>query len=533
MIIPELTKLIIENTKTMKDNNEREEFENMFNEIIETAIRNYKNYYLKYRKNNKNILKIDDISIKSILQESSDIINLPAEEFPLINYFNVTNYPSYELFIERLNLIPNLMTQYPVLTNYLNALKDNSIDLLKNINIINPFVNYVLDKYSNKITREEAKKIKIKDEFGDVEMKRLFALFKKGWHNIYKYLSNYDCHGKLLEKDITENDCLAFCLNDNFEDNYGKYIATAYKDFITYQNNFLKNIIDNNAQKEYLIPFKNQIQKEVKAQRASPNEIVSLDINDNFYDSFEDLIYSFSYRNCFMENGNINYINYKEIKFDFNSIEIELAKILLTGKRLLENEQNQDFITYAFEGFNQNECIILDFQKKMYLTNQEKSILSNIMEKVDYKLILFNLQSLFLYFTKKRNIDGNENLLDEINLLPKTIIKIDEDIINSFKSNQFDIKLNKLIDCYEYIEFYNYDKILINVSKDINNSLTEEQVSKLNKHFSMNNVLITKNDLGNAVRKFISRFLVSQKFKNINWNIFLLLREKKNYGMRK
>ena len=43
----------------------------------------------------------------------------------------------------------------------------------------------------------------------------------------------------------------------------------------------------------------------------------------------------------------------------------------------------------------------------------------------------------------------------------------------------------------------------------------------------MNNVLITKNDLGNAVRKFISRFLVSQKFKNINWNIFLLLREKK------
>ena len=119
------------------------------------------------------------------------------------------------------------------------------------------------------------------------------------------------------------------------------------------------------------------------------------------------------------------------------------------------------------------------------------------------------MQSLFLYFTKKRNIDGNENLLDEINLLPKTIIKIDEDIINSFKSNQFDIKLNKLIDCYEYIEFYNYDKILVNVSKDINNSLTEEQVSKLNNHFSMNNVLITKNDLGNEVRKFISRFLVS------------------------
>ena len=60
-------------------------------------------------------------------------------------------------------------------------------------------------------------------------MIRLFALFKKGWHNIYKYLSNYDCHGKLLEKDITENDCLAFCLNDNFEDNYGNILPLPIK----------------------------------------------------------------------------------------------------------------------------------------------------------------------------------------------------------------------------------------------------------------------------------------------------------------
>ena len=52
----------------------------------------------------------------------------------------------------------------------------------------------------------------------------------------------------------------------------------------------------------------------------------------------------YSNRNCFIENGDINYLNYKEIKFDFYSIEVELSKILLPEKRLFLNEQNQDFI---------------------------------------------------------------------------------------------------------------------------------------------------------------------------------------------
>ena len=531
MIIPEITKIMIDNNRNMDNNNEREEFENIINQIIENGILNYKNYYSEYIENNKEILELEDVSIKSILQETSNISNLPQKEFPLIKYFYVTNYPSYQLFLNQFNSIPSSIIKYPVLANYLNFHEDESIEFLQNIKYINPFINYMLIKYANKITREEAKRIKINEAFkDDKEMEGLFKDFQKGWNKIYNKLSNYDCHGKLPEKKITEDDCLAYCLNDNLEDNYGKYISTAYKDFITYQNNFLKNIIDTCAKKEYFEPYKNQINKEIIAQHAKPNEIVSLDISDEPH-SFEDFIYSFFYRNCFTENGIINYINYKEIKFDFNSIEIELAKKLLTGKRLFSNEQNQEFIIYAFEGFNQNECIILDFKEKIKeikcLTQIEKDIISNIIQKLDYKLILFNLQSLFLYFTKKRNIDGSESLLDEINLLPKNIIKIDKDVIDAFKNHQFNIQLNKLIDCYEYIEFYNYDKILVNVSKEINVNLREEQKSNLDKHFTMRNLLVTKRDLSDAVRKFISRFLVGVRFQNINANIMIYIRLKK------
>ena len=533
MIISELSKIISENNKNMNNPNERNEFENLCDRVIENAILNYNNYYTIYIKNNKEILEIEDETIKSILEETSDLNDLSKESYPLINYFYAANYPNYEKFLDQFNLIPNSNNQYPVITNYLNfTLKDEQIEFLENFELINPFVTYMIEKYSNKISREEAKKKLIKNEIeNDENMKILFQNFKKGWEKIYKKLSNYDCHGQLPEKNISEEDCLAYCLNDNLEDNYGKYIATAYKDFITYQNNFLKSLIENNSNNEYLYTYSNQIKKEIIVQRANKKEIVSLNINNDIFKSFEDLIYTFSYRNCFKENGDINYLNYKENLFDFFSIEVELSKILLPEKRLFSNEQNQDFIIYAFEGFNQNECIILDFKEKIkevkLLSNEEKANLTNIIERIDYKIILFNLQSLFLYFVNKRNINGEEILINEINQLPKKIIKLDDDFINIFKNSQFKIKLNQLIDCYEYVEFLNYDKILKNVSKKINVELDKKQIEELNKHFeTKNKLLINKKELGDAVRKFISRFLIGDRFKNIDWNIFLLLKPK-------
>ena len=100
MIIPELTKLFIETDKKMENNNEREEFEKLCDQIIENAISNYKNYFIVYINNNKEILEITDTSIKSILQETSNITNLPENSFPLFQYFYAANYPSIELFFE-------------------------------------------------------------------------------------------------------------------------------------------------------------------------------------------------------------------------------------------------------------------------------------------------------------------------------------------------------------------------------------------------------------------------------------------------
>ncbi|OUM67355.1 hypothetical protein PIROE2DRAFT_58828 [Piromyces sp. E2] len=535
MVMPEIAQVIFENRNKMETSNERREFEILCDHIIDIAINNYKYYYKEYMKNNKAVLEIEDDTIKSILQETSNINNLPPSTYPLIKYFNAANYPTYEKFYEQFNSINKCMDQYPVLTNYINATENvENIQFLENFHLINPFVNYMLDKYNNKISRKEAKGIKLSQEIKrDDEMKKLFKNFKKAWKKIYKNLSNYDCHGQLPPKNLSKNDCLAYFLNDKFEDDYGKYIATAYKDFITYQNEFLNPLIKDNSNNEYLYPYSNQIKKAIMIQRASDKEIVSLNIENDMFESFEDIIYTYSYRNYLIDNKIINYINYKEVKFDLNAIEIELAKILLPEKRLFLNEDHQDFITYAFEGFNQNECIILDFKEKIqrikFLTNEEKANISNLIKKnkIDYNLILFNLQSLLLYMVNARNINGKEKLIDEINKLPKKVIKLDNEFIKFFENLQFDLTLNQLVDCYEYIEFVNYDKILKNVAERAKIiGLEKEQQEKLNKHFENKYLLINKKELGQAVRKFISRYLVSDRFKNFSSNIFGILRYK-------
>jgi len=534
MIIPGLSKLIHDNNLEMKNAGEREQFEGLCNQIIENAIVDYKKYYPQYINNNKKILEIKEDTMKSILEETSDPNMLSERKYPLIKYLNAADYPTYEKFYEQFYELSDPSNQYPVINNYFNATLQNSenFKILEHFYDINPFIKYVINKYSNQISRKEAKEIKIRDEIEkDPYMKKLFSTFsKKGWKKVYKNLSNYDCRGKLPVKNIKKDDCLAYVLNDNIENGYGKYISTIYKDFITYQKDFLEPLLSkklDTKDKEYLHPYTYQIRKKIIVQNANPNEVVSLEVQNELFDSIDELIYAFSYRDFTIDNEKMNYINYRNNKFDFKSIEIELAKILLTDKRLFCDEREQLFISYNYEGFTKNYDIISNFKSKIkneeLLEKEDRTNIEKSIDQVNYEIILVNLQSLFLYFTNKRNINGNELLLDEIEKLPENIIKLDNDFKKLINMNQLNIRLSQLIDLYDYIEYLNYNKIVKNVSKEAYNELDQNQIESLNKHFNKENILISKKDLGLAVQKLISRYLISDQFTHFDWNIFDLL----------
>jgi len=93
MIMPELSKLIISNERSMLKEVERNDFEELCNQVIEHCITNYNNYYMVYTENNQKLLEITDDTIESILEETSKLENLSVKVYPLIKYFYATDYP--------------------------------------------------------------------------------------------------------------------------------------------------------------------------------------------------------------------------------------------------------------------------------------------------------------------------------------------------------------------------------------------------------------------------------------------------------
>ena len=549
-ILPELSELIINHDNIFENPKERADFELLCNNIIENAISNYENTCKIYVDNNNKILHNQENTLKSIFEETSNINRLPPKIYPLIKFFKVIDYPTVEKFNEYFKSLPNRNEIYPVVTSYLNGVnttaEENPMEFLKSFKLINPLINYTLTKYNNKLSRTEAKNISIESElYRDQKMKILFNDFKKGWGKVYDKFTNYDCHDILPPKMITERDRLAYLLNDNFEDDYGKYIASFYKDIITKQNKFLEPLLRNDSDLNQ--GFSRQInRKKIIVQRADPNEIVSLKIQSPLFKSLRDIIYTYSTRNSHIESENPKYSNNRTIQFNVEAIESELRKLLsLNKKKLFENEKEQDFIHYSLEEFTNIATIISSYKEQCHehelLSDSEMQGITPTLEKTDYEIIINSLQSLMLYFTDKRNITGDENLLNEVMKLPKEIITLHNEFIHIVHSSPWkNIKLKKMISLYEYVEEF-YSEIIIQevprhttwdqkelkeTNQHINAyaELEPEQIVKLNKHFNQENLLVTREDFRLAVRKFICRFLISEQFKHFNWPLLDYLR---------
>jgi len=158
-----------------------------------------------------------------------------------------------DYFKEYFNGIKEKEKKYPVINTYLEfEIREANINYLNNINKMNPFINYMLNKYDLKITRKEAKDKYIKNELNNDYIINMFEKFKEGWNNLHNinkdinYLYRVDME---IEK-IDKNDIIAKVLNDDGEKGNGMIVAGVYQKFSEYQNEFINNIVaylDNNT----------------------------------------------------------------------------------------------------------------------------------------------------------------------------------------------------------------------------------------------------------------------------------------------
>ena len=506
----------IKNCKEITSMEERDKFEEEVEEMLKESYKEYNDYSLKYNEINDEVLKLDKHSMKSVLLENKEY---EEKEYPFYKYFLMTTYPSRKSFIDETKRADLFEKNYPLISAYISELNPEKF-LIKYLPDFNDFSNYMIDHYSYQVTREYASEKKIKDEDiykNDENFREKFDSFIQIWENIKEYETKFACKYEMPVIDLSKDKELAYFLNDDGELGKGMYIATAYQNFIEWQNIFLDKLIESLKQSGILHHYVKNIEKTIDVQNAKTNDALDFDDINNM---FEEIIYQNSRRNIIREDNSINYMNYKQYVYDFDSIEKILGELLLTGKVRFNGIESLKYVTYCFEGFRGKKSSILsDFINKYTQKPLSVEVKQNIYNIIKDKLteendelqkILFSIQLLIYYLIKERQIETDE-IKTIIGDLPN-YVNLTKECKDFFQNPNLKIKFIELMDVYSYLELLCFNPIIKNLRGYYKKKIEGDQAKKVLALFDDKNFeLITKETLAVACRRFISRYLVSTR----------------------
>ena len=524
-LFPKINDLIL-NQEITNTREKRLDFESKFNNIIINCINQYQNYFEKYKKINNDISQAKLTSLKTIITQQ-DFPELPENKFPFFKFFTVPTFPKKEdLNIEKDS---NIKDKYPVIFSYLT----HDLSDVEEIIHLNALEKELISKYSFNITREEARKLIIKDEIvsKNDNICELFKKFKEAYNKLKIYNREIGCHDLNTNHELKDTDSLAYILNDNGVEKEGMHLAAIYQHFIDFQNEFLNNILNNKLLYKNLGYFSESINNEIYIQDANKNELISLKINTSLFKSFQEIISIYSNRKIFSQNG-INYSNYKNIEYNFDKIENEVGKIILSNKRKFKDEQK--YITYIYEEYrNKSEVVTLFLENypQSPLTEQMKEKIINflLVDTKDYRDLLSSMNKL-IFFLHNKSFKQDDDIYSEIISRLPNHIQLSKSCLNLFK-NIINVNINQLIELYEYIELQCFEEF-----KDNLNNRYKDEISKDNsiKYIKVIENLekkseLTKLILAKAVRKFICRYISGKRDDerfHKDSNIFTILTER-------
>ena len=373
--------------------------------------------------------------IKEIICEEKPPTEKIYQDFPLLKYFV---YTEYKTVFDLLRSEEMCMNCCPLLYKYLIEVqnKNSNVSKLENLYIFNKFNNKMIDIYSFNITREEAKYKILKYEklYSEPIFSELFEDFIEAWEGVNNQAIQYKDYPKMEKKYLSEQDQLIYFLNDVNEQGYGMYLASAYQNFISWQNEFLQYIIDKGKDKINLSCYIDNMKRRIPIHRVRKNQIISIKgcfLEHPDYSNLEECISFFTKRKIFNKTGKINYSNYNKFEYDVSGIEEELAKVLLPGKCLFK-EENDYFVTFWGEGFNGRKSNFLQkFYKKFKQTDldpDEKNKVLNYLtfrKDNDFRQFFGSMQA-FLFYIMSYNFNENDTISNIFNNSYENFIKLNE-----------------------------------------------------------------------------------------------------------
>ena len=536
---------LMSNLKSVDTPEKLDQFEKEMDNIFENLLNNpneIEKLNKSYKDMNDKLLNFNPQSIKEIIQSNYPPNIYDQKIYPNIQYYTVSNITDMNNFIHKFNSSEENKKKYAII----DALINRDLDLTKNaMNMkslisLNKLSNLLLNIYSYKITRQEAKKVTLIEELPKIvqmyneinnvqitenDFKAEYITnFLSSWDLIKSKSVQYKCRVlRDLDKgqkpyEIKIENLLCDFLVDDGDKEGGMFLAAAYQYLIESQNTFINNIISKNNINGVLNSYVVQLEQEVHIQDATKNEIIN--INEEIFDLFEKLVINNSMRNIFSEKKDeINYSNYNDIIYNYDIIEEELGKKILPGLKKFTNEKIK-FITYLYEGFRgENSTVLKDYISKYNpkdLDEIEKDSLYNLLEENRnsrfYNDVFASLQILMNQIIKE-NYPKDILLYQIIEKLPKYVI-LEQKLVDFFNKQYtyyYDLKLftvNSLIPIFDYFEALCWKDMKKNIPIDYQDDVPEHTKKYIIEYFEKNekeNKIINKENLTFAIRKLISR----------------------------
>ena len=503
----------------------------------------------QYGKLNNELNTFDPKSIKEIILGNYDPSIYEQNVYPDIQYYSISNIQNYETFVNKFNSSKENENQYSLINMLIKRDEDLTLNAInmKSLENINKLTNILLNVYSYKISRDDAKEKLLKNEIGKIiddynEMnptkinneeefiEDYIKPFIESWDLIKKKSVQYKCRVlRDLDKgekplDMSIDKKLAYFLVDDGDKDGGMFLAAAYQHLIEWQNAFINVIISKNNMNGILNSYVPLLEQEIDIQDANKEEIINID--DKIFKSFNDLIFHSSMRNIFDSEDKINYKNYNNIIYNFDYIEEELAKAMLPGKKKFKDGKIR-FITYLFEGFRgDNSSILTNYNTKYpkkQLREEEEDGLNDLIKAHNnskfYNDVFASLQILMNEIIKQ-NYEQDFLIINIIENLPAYII-LNQELVQMFKDAK-DIymeekifTINSLVTIFEYFESLCWKDIKNNILEDYKLEIPEDSKKIIIEYFEKNKdneqKLINKANLTTAIRRLISRYIAGTR----------------------
>ena len=486
-------------------------------EILDKKIKDYKSI-------NKELNNINPFTLKEIIKSNFDPLIYDQKEYPDIQYYSVSSLQNFETFADKFNSSEENEKKYFLINLLVKKDQELTKDAinLESIKYLNKLGNILINIFSYKISRDEAKQVKLNEKLKDIYYlynkietqnkinneidnedkfkEKYIEPFLQSWDKIKSKSIQYKCmvlkHDKILGEPLNMNmeNNLCYFLVDVGDPDGGIFLASAYEHLIEWQNRIINLIIEQNKNNGGLLnTYLPQLEKEISIQDATESDIII--INEDTYNKLNEIIMNCSMRNIYNKEGKLDYKNYYDNTYDYDYIEAQLAKLILQGKKKFKKDDIK-FVVYKYEEFRgKNSSILKTFNEKYpnkELSEEEKNALNNLLKfKSNNKLYHDVSSSIQLIMNQLiiDNYDQNKLLGDVIRNLPNFII-INDDLKNllqnNYGANNDIFKINTLVSMYEYFENYCWEENKKHIPPYFKMDLNEQDKQHVLDYFAKN-----------------------------------------------